>query len=71
MTEPPGAMKHVYTYAVSKGASDNDLSKIIQAQIVINCILQNNLQQCGIQKLLTQNPENNALLNSSSNRFLF
>ena len=38
-------MKQVYAYAVSKGASDNDLLKISQAQIVINCIQQKNLQQ--------------------------
>ena len=44
-------MKQVYAYAVSKCASDNDLLKITQAQIVINCI-QEEPPACGIQRFL-------------------
>ena len=51
------AMKQVYAYAVSTGASVNDLLKISQAQIAINCIQQKNLQQCGIRIFLRLNPE--------------
>ena len=50
-------MKQVYANAVSKGASNNDLLKISQAQIAISCTQQKNLQQCGIQIFLGLNPE--------------
>ena len=65
------ALKQVYAYAVSKGASDNDLLIISQAQIVSIATTEEPPAVWNSKNPKGKMQKNGSLLNSSTNRFLF